>query len=306
VTVRARIAPLALVGALSWVGLGCGSSATSSPERASGAGRAGEGAVVAAIDGEPILADDVARLAAREGVEPAEALAELERWVLLAHEAERRGLGRTRAARLAERRAMAQLVLRDLEREVSEAQITDAMVEATYEAERGALAEPERRLLSWVRIEPRLGARLGADARALAEGLLERMRTEGPEPVLRELGEAPPASDRYTFSVEEGLLVEPDPSGASVLRAAFFAPSAPGAMDAPIVTPRGVYAAYLVDLLPPRTPSLAQVEARLRAESLERRRAAAVQALLAERRARASIRFDEEALAPVFDPARGR
>jgi hypothetical protein len=248
----------------------------------------------------------VTRLSTRTHAAPKDALDELVRWHLLVHEAERRGLGRTQAARLAERRALAQLVLRDLEREVGAAQVTGATLEAAYAAEREGRAEPERRLVAWVRVEPRLGVRLGEEARALAVALLGRMASEGLGPVLRELGEAPPESDRYTFSVEEGLVVDPDPSGASVLRTAFFAPAAPGPLPDPIITPRGVYAAYLIDVLPPRTPSFEQVEGRLRVEALEGLRAEAVRSLLTGLEARAQIRFDEAALAPVLDIGRGR
>jgi hypothetical protein len=292
-----------LLSALCFGALGCAPASAPAGEAEGSAARAEAARAVAIVDGAAIAADEVRRLAERDGLKPGEASRELVKRRLLIDEAERRGLGALSAVEKAERRALAQLVLRDLEREVGPDAVTEDVLRATYEAEREALAEPERRLVAWVRVEPQIGERLGDDGPALAEALLERMASEDLGALLRDFGEAPPAHEKYRYSVEEGLVVTPDPSGVSALRAAFFAAPSPGPLEAPIVTQRGAYAAFIIGVFPPRTPSLPQAEARLRVLALERLRAEALGLLIDGLRAEHAVRVDDAALAPLAGEA---
>lgn len=82
--------------------------------------------VVAVVDGAPIHRDEVVRLARAAGMTSERALAQLVDERLLEADAKRRGLEARPDVRLAPKRALAQLVLRDLEADVARAGVPDA------------------------------------------------------------------------------------------------------------------------------------------------------------------------------------
>jgi hypothetical protein len=69
------------------------------------------GRVVSTVDGQPITVEDVERVARSAELSPAEALRRLQRYHLLAGEAERRGFGANAAVRRASRKAAVQALL---------------------------------------------------------------------------------------------------------------------------------------------------------------------------------------------------
>jgi hypothetical protein len=90
---------------------GCGDRGTEGPSAPmEGESRVG-GRVVSTVDGEPITVDDVERVAGATGLPPEAALRRLQRFRLLAREAERRGLRERPAVRAAGRRAAVQALL---------------------------------------------------------------------------------------------------------------------------------------------------------------------------------------------------
>src|SRR5690606_4455842 len=82
--------------------------------------------VVAVVDGAPIHRDEVVRLARATGRTSERALEQLVAERLLDADAKRRGLEARPDVRLAPKRALAQLVLRDLEADVARAGVPDA------------------------------------------------------------------------------------------------------------------------------------------------------------------------------------
>jgi hypothetical protein len=90
---------------------GCGeevpkATPTAAPEASEVGGR-----VVSTVDGQPITVEDVERVARSAELSPAEALRRLQRYHLLAGEAERRGFGANAAVRQASRKAAVQELL---------------------------------------------------------------------------------------------------------------------------------------------------------------------------------------------------
>jgi hypothetical protein len=211
---------------------------------------------------------------------------------LLVDEAERRGLARATSVRRAEKRVLAQLVLRDIEESTSRA--------AAPPSNDGPAAPFERRLVAYVRVESDGEAPLEDDAKALADEALARMKREGPGPVLASFRAQPPEHPRYRFTVEEGLVVAPVDDGERSLRGHVFAAPGAGPIEPVFRTPHGVYAAFVLAVWPDLRPSPEAERAEREASAVIEQRARATEALVSSLRSSVSVRFDEEALAPIL------
>jgi len=117
--------------ALAWALCACAPPAAPEPE-----GQGAEAGVVARVDGAAIRVEELTRLAAARGLSPEAALERLIDERLLEAEAERRGLQQRADVRLAPKRALAQLVLRDVEASVpdpADPEATRAALDALFE-----------------------------------------------------------------------------------------------------------------------------------------------------------------------------
>ncbi|MFW6050014.1 MAG: hypothetical protein ACODAU_02500 [Myxococcota bacterium] len=94
------------------------------------------------VNGEPITRADVEGVARSTGLDPEDALKRLQRGILLALEAERRGYGEHPEAVSAVRRAAVQALLeREVEARVTSSSISEEELRRAYESRRNALPE---------------------------------------------------------------------------------------------------------------------------------------------------------------------
>lgn len=123
---------------------GCGRSEPArSKHLTAGTAKVG-GEVVSTVDGEPIRVRDVERVVRETGLAPEVALRRLQRGLLLAREARRRGYGDRYAVRLAVRKAEVQALLaRAVEDAVPPSSISDEEVRRAFDEHRDQLENPD-------------------------------------------------------------------------------------------------------------------------------------------------------------------
>lgn len=142
---------------------GCADAEPTAPVGPRPSAEVGDG-VVSTVNGEPITVEEVARVVRITGVSPRQALRHLQRFHLLAHEAERRGHDEHPIVRRSAQKAAVQALL------VEE-------VEAQVPAAEGVQARFQR----LARLVDRLESRYGVERRPhVMEGLGVGLGTEAP------------------------------------------------------------------------------------------------------------------------------
>ena len=173
---------------------GCGDDASEqSAARAQGNATVG-GDVLATVDGRPVTADEVRRVASETDLDPREALVRLEERELLAGEALRAGYGDDPEVRRAAEQAMVQALLeREVERKVTPESITEEAIRARFET-RAEEAE-------------RAGITLDDVREEIREQLLLEARRERYDELVREIEERWPV-ERNEEAIRTALEAE--------------------------------------------------------------------------------------------------
>ena len=143
-----------------------------------------EDVVVASVDGVPVSVARVAAHGRATGLEPRAALDDLVKFELLAQEAARRGLAASPDVAEARTRELARRLLQlEFEAHARPEDIPEADLRREYERNRRHFEHPEIRTVMTVLFQAKKGAATPAEdakARATAQELLERWRTERP------------------------------------------------------------------------------------------------------------------------------
>lgn len=231
--------------------------------------------VIATVNGSPLLASDLV-LQRRAGQTPGQALRELIQAELLVQEAARRGLDRHPRVLAAQRRAMAELLVRRSFRdELGPAQIPRRLVEQAYQKNLRRFRHPElvdvsHILASATKKDPpavhQAARRLAERARALA---IARPLT--PEAFLAIEKQLAPQAGAVRLRAEtlttplRGYTVAPFADAA-------FALTRPGAVSPVVATSFGYHVIYLRQRIPASNVTLEQAEPEIRQRILEEAR----------------------------------
>jgi hypothetical protein len=267
--VRARSSLLLLLVA---VAAGCGQRGGGGARPAGGgdeAAAAEAGTVVAEVDGVPITAERVARLAAETGESPREVVERLIDFELLAAEARRRGLTRGADLRETTRKAMVQRYLEvDFERPRTAAAIPDAWLRKAYDRNKGQFVHPKFYKVDHVRVVRSRDASAADQARELALGekiYREAVKTTTPEEFL-ELAKRFDGVDGQRVVAEKiSTPVHARANLAKEFVAAAMALQRRGEVSRPVQTKFGTHVIYLVDIREAVDRSFAEVRDEVRA-----------------------------------------
>jgi parvulin-like peptidyl-prolyl isomerase len=287
-----------LVGGVLLAAAGCGDDAGGgggSGPRVQGDARIG-GQVVSTVDGVAITVDDVRRRAEVGRIAPREALRQLQDDMLLAAEAERRGLGRDPRVVQDARRAAVQALLREqVEASIPESSIEPDAIARAYQRHLDQFQQPERRASKHVlvRVPPDAPPEADRAARARIEGLLTEVRAV-PDPTAW-------IDERLAAGVP-GLVIEEvpgltrhDQADAAYLEALYALP-APGLVPGPVRTGFGWHAILLTEVIPARNVTLEEATPELRRSVLDSRRRARVAELIEETAGRTAVEPNQDAV----------
>lgn len=234
--------------------------------------------VVSSVDGNPITASEVARLASAGGLTPQAALQRLQAERLLANEAERRGYARQSETQHVERQALVQAMLAH---DIEAAQVTQAEIDAAYLAEHKRFEKPELRTATHVlaQLAPRASAEQDQAAQAFCRDAIRRL---GASADLHDTLEALRAERPAAFAVRVEQLPASPASGAFVpeFSAALFSLKSPGVVPEPVRTEFGWHAIVVTEITPASTTPRAEADATLRAELATRKRSQLLNGLL--------------------------
>jgi peptidyl-prolyl cis-trans isomerase C len=208
------------------------------------------GAVVAEVDGVPITAERVARLAEETGEPPREVVERLIDFELLAAESRRRGLASGGDLRETTRKAMVQRYLaEDFERPRTVSAMPDSWLRGAYERNKGQFVHPVLRKV--VHILVRKGESPAARARELALG--EKIHREAVKAASQEeflaLAERFDGADGQKVVGE--VLSAPVHERANLAKefvVAAMALDRPGEISPPVQSSFGTHVIYLVDI----------------------------------------------------------
>lgn len=250
---------------------------------------------VAAVNGTPVYADELARLVAgieadtEAPAEPAMQRHALDRLIdeeLLVQRGLELGLATS------DRRVRADLVaamIRSVVVEAEDREPSDETLRRFY-AEHGGFFTPPGRLHVRQVFVGR-GAADGADARARAEEAARRLRAGEPLAEVRDALGDPPVSPLPDVPLPPAKLREY--AGPTVLEAARGL--APGEVSDPVRSGAGLHVLVVVSAEPAETPPFEQVEAQVRAEWRRRQGEEALRRYLDELRERATLRYAPDA-----------
>ena len=291
--------------------IGCGGHAHdggSRGPRVRGSARVG-GRVVATVDGVGITVAEAARASGETGRALRESVRLLEDEQLLAAEAQRRGLGRDRAVRIATDQALVQaLLVREVEAAVPESSVTVEEIATAYEAQRARFRRPERRASVHVlaRVPPGAEASVDARARDVVVRAIAAIRASADHQAAA-LAWQPPEGLAFEIRQEQVPAISRDADAAEPYKAALFAARGPGLWPEPVRTVYGWHAIVITQIEPARSDSLEDASPELRREIAIRRRAVRLEELIREIAGRELLERDERAIAAAVarDPETG-
>jgi parvulin-like peptidyl-prolyl isomerase len=248
--------------------------------------------VVGSVDGQPIRANDVDRLAQVGGMAPQAALARLTAERLLEDEAERRGYGARLETEHVARQALVQALLERAVEQAPETQVSQSEIDAAYAAARDRFEVPERRTATHVLAALPKNASPEQDraARDFIADAIRRLRSSADrEATLEALRSEKPAD----FQVQVQQLPAAPAHGMFVqeFADALFSLSAPGVVPEPVRTPFGYHAIVLTNIEPAHSTPRAQADATLRGELETKKRKARLEAVLDELKSRARVTY---------------
>jgi hypothetical protein len=239
----------------------------------------------------------VRRLAEAERITPREALRRLQDDLILAAEAERRGLGDDRHVEQDARRAEVQALLaEEVERAIPEASIEAEAIARAYQRHLARYVQPERRASKHALASvPRDGTpEADRAARARIAALLTQLRTTA-DPA-GWLDERIAAGDVPDVTIQDVPGLAPGDDAEAAYIEALFALPRPGLVPEPVRTGYGWHAILLTEVIPPRDVSLEDATPELRRSLLDSRRRARVAALVEEIAGRTPVEPNQDAV----------
>ncbi len=297
---------LGIVVAATSLCLGGCSGERSDVDAALGAGLAGHahvgGGVVATVDGVAVTLDDVRRVRAETGLAPRAALDRLVEELLLASEAQRRGLSRAPRVRRATRQALAQALLaREVEARVTPESISAQDLDAAYETERRRFDVPARR--ASVHVLARMGRPspddLEAAGRRFAEQALADFSTDtSPDAWLARHSAI--TGRRFEVRAERVPPLGPGDAADPGYIAALEGNDAPGAVPHAVRTSFGWHAIVVTEVIPAHAVPRDEALSTLRTELVTRRRAERLDQLLSELSSQTRVVRDEATIRATF------
>lgn len=258
------------------------------------------GDVVAIVGRRPISRSDVVEHARATATSTRDALTALENSSLLAAEARRRGLETTDAHEL-RRQALAQLILRGIERQLTLDGLSPDDVAARIARIGTSMARPERRQASHllVRVAPNAPPASRAAAAAVAARALDLLaRAVDPASALGPTSQQLMLGDAHVeISVEDLPLVDRNVQYERPFVDALFGAASIGVIDHVVSTSFGEHVIVVSRIDPPIVPDGAAVRERAEREALNSVRRSAVDALLESLGERSRITRHEAAIA---------
>ena len=259
------------------------------------------GSVVSTVQGHAITLDEVTNAARDLHLSPGQALNRLQTEKLLALEAERRGVDPgSKGAWVVAQAAVQEVLAREVEGQVSPADIAPADVEAAYAAQIDRFVRGERRWVVHALVPVEQGA--GADTLARAGALAETIRRdaleqEDPAEALAALGDT--SREGFVLVAEELHDVAAEGIYEQSFVRAAFALQAPGDVSLPVETSYGLHVIALTAIEPPRDVAFAAAEPDLREEMLVQARHQRLLELLEDAADRHVVAVREEGWAVV-------
>lgn len=263
---------LPLLLALVVAGPGCGHDGAGGRRAGSSDAAAATegGAVVAVVDGVPITAERVARLAAETGEAPRDVVERLIDFELLAAEARRRGLTRGADLRATTRKAMVQRYLEEaFERPRSPAAIPDGRLRDAYERNKGQFVHPWLLKVDHilVRRSPNGSAAERARERALATAIHhEAVTATTPEGFLALAKRFDGVDGQQVIAEELSTAVHERANLAREFVDAALKLRDPGDISPPVETRFGTHVIYLVDAKEPIDRGFEEVREEVRSK----------------------------------------
>ncbi|MCC6746583.1 MAG: peptidyl-prolyl cis-trans isomerase [Deltaproteobacteria bacterium] len=264
--------------------------------------------VVARVNGRPILLEDLASQR-RNGQSAREALRALIREELLAQEARRRGLDTHAGVRDAQRRALAQHLIRRELANFSTKTVPRALVERAYELNRSRYQRPE--LAEVVHIVAEARRKDPPEAHRRARELAEKARTVATSGRLspEEFSQIAPLLQKNAGGIKvhaEALATARRGQTVESFAEAAFALEGQGSISPVVATRYGYHVIYLKGRVPAVDIPLSQAESEIRARVFEEARRMAFAQFTEQLEKRTTPRIDEAVLARALSPAQAR
>lgn len=233
--------------------------------------------VVARVDGRPILASDL-RAQMRGGQDRRQALRELIKLELLAREAQRKGLGRSPQVVKAQRRAMANhLVRKEFADGFTKASIPVDLVDTAYKRVKGFYVHPNLARVWHILLEARRKDSAQTHARARTQALkVHAMATAGPITLeqFKALAEkvdrgTPPlkVTSQAVFTARHSGTVPPFANAALDLKT-------PRQVSPVVKTIFGYHVLFLIERRPARDVSRSEADAEIREKIFDKAKSA--------------------------------
>jgi post-segregation antitoxin (ccd killing protein) len=267
---------------------------------------------VAHVDGRPVGAGEVARLAREAELTPREALDRLVTREVLAAEAERRGLDRSAPLRTALERATRRAAVQawlaaEVEATSPPPVVDEAAIDAAYVRQRARFVVPEKRASVHVLVplDPRDGPERAEAARRLAARALAALRVGEPTAVVARFAADPEALGGGFRVRAEAVppLAREDAADPAYTRALFDVPG-PGVLPAPVRSSFGWHAVAVTSVEPESIAPREEVRATLQRELTTVARRTKLEALLAAAERHHPTRYadDVDARLLALDP----
>jgi PPIC-type PPIASE domain len=248
--------------------------------------------VVGHVDGQPIHAAEVDRLARDSDMTPQAALGRLTAERLLEDEAERRGYGARLETDHVARQALVQALLERAVEHAPETQVTQVEIDTAYAAARERFEVPELRTATHVlaALPKQASPEHEREAREFIADAIRRLRSNVDRDATLDALRAEKPAD---FQVQVQQLPAAPAHGMFVqeFADALFSLNAPGVVPEPVRTPFGYHAIVVTDIEPAHNAPRPEADATLRTELETQKRKARVDALLAELKNRARITY---------------
>jgi peptidyl-prolyl cis-trans isomerase C len=248
--------------------------------------------VVSSVDGRTIAAEEVAKLAEVGRLQPQEALRKLQAERLLAAEADRRGYAKsTETQRLARQALVQTLLARDVE-----ANISDARLEAAYEAQKERFEQTELRRSKHLLVALTAKATPAEQtaARVFVEHAIAQLQaSQSLDQTLDSLRRSAPAN--LKLRVEQLPPAKREGSFVAAFSQALFSLAAPAVVPEPVRTEYGYHAIVLTEIIPPKLVPKVEAFSALREELETSERKQRLDALMVELQNHTRVTYAQDA-----------